>query len=81
MMDLTNSKIGKFEQITRFILGAVLIGIVMQIPNAPVWLALVATYPIFTAIIAWDPFYAVFEALRQKPTNGVRWYRKNAFSK
>jgi hypothetical protein len=72
----TDSNLGKFEKIARLTLGAVLIGMVMQIPNAPVWLALVATYPIFTAILAWDPIYAGLETRKQKPTNGVRWYGK-----
>jgi hypothetical protein len=72
----TDSNLGTFEKIARSTLGAVLIGIVMQIPNAPVWLALVATYPIFTAMVAWDPIYAAIETHKQKPTNGTRWYGK-----
>lgn len=46
------------ENVARYVLGALLIGLVMYVPFAPVWLALVAIYPIVTAIIAWDPLYA-----------------------
>ena len=52
------------EDITRYVLGALLIGLVMSVQLAPVWLALVAIYPIVTAIIAWDPVYAAIRLLK-----------------
>lgn len=52
------------EDITRYVLGALLIGFVMYVQFAPAWLALVAIYPIVTAIIAWDPIYAAIRLLK-----------------
>ena len=52
------------DDITRYVLGALLIGLVMSVQHAPVWLALVAIYPIVTAIIAWDPIYAAIRLLK-----------------
>lgn len=52
------------ENITRYALGALLIVLTMQAQFAPVWLALVAIYPIVTAIIAWDPIYAAIRLLK-----------------
>lgn len=53
------------EDIIRLIVGAILIGLVMYgVQVVPVWLALVAVYPIVTAIIAWDPIYAAFRLLK-----------------
>lgn len=52
------------EDITRYVLGALLIGFVMYVQFAPAWLALVAIYPIITAIIAWDPVYAAIRLLK-----------------
>jgi len=43
----------------RFATGAVLIGAVMSMPSLPAWLALVAPYPVVTAIMGWDPVYAL----------------------
>lgn len=52
------------EDITRYLMGALLIGLVMYAQFAPVWLALVAIYPIVTAIIFWDPMYAALRLLK-----------------
>ena len=53
------------EDIIRLLVGATLIGLVMYgVQVVPVWLALVAVYPIVTAIIAWDPIYAAFRLLK-----------------
>jgi len=51
------------DTIIRFTLGFSAIAAVLAIPTLPVWLALVATYPVFTGIVKWDPVYAAYLAL------------------
>lgn len=58
--------IGTIERIMRLALGTLLLGMVFRPELPPQWFALVAPYPIITAIIAWDPFYALFEELKHK---------------
>ncbi len=58
MKTIFDANIRLTENIARYFLGALLIGLVMVVPFAPVWLALLAIYPIVTAIISWDPVYA-----------------------
>ncbi|MBI1194422.1 MAG: DUF2892 domain-containing protein [Gammaproteobacteria bacterium] len=47
----------------RFILGLAIICMVLVMPSVPAWLALIATYPVFTGILRRDPFYAAYLAL------------------
>lgn len=58
MKTMFESNIRVSEDIARYLLGALLIASVMVVPFAPVWLALIAIYPIVTAIMFWDPVYA-----------------------
>ncbi|MBI5450125.1 MAG: DUF2892 domain-containing protein [Gammaproteobacteria bacterium] len=60
---MTNN-LSAFDQTVRLISGAVIIGAVLAQPQLPAWLALLATYPVFTALINWDPFYALIKALK-----------------
>lgn len=41
----------------RYLAGVLMIGAVLFDPAAPHWMALTATYPIFTALLRKDPFY------------------------
>jgi len=51
------------DTVIRFILGLSAITVVLAMPTIPVWLALVATYPVLTGILNWDPIYAAYLAL------------------
>ncbi|WP_455198784.1 YgaP family membrane protein [Kaarinaea lacus] len=53
----------KVEAGMRFILGAIPLSIIMLNSSSETWIALLAVYPIITAIMAWDPFYAVINSL------------------
>ena len=53
------------EQVIRPIFSILIAVAVLLLPQLPPWLALVAIYPFFTALIGWDPFYAAISALRQ----------------
>ena len=66
-----NSNLGIIESITRHAVGFGLIIAVLTLPQIPAWLALLAIYPVFTAILKWDPFYEVYLATRQKSAKGV----------
>lgn len=65
MKTFFDANIGFTEDIARYVLGALLIGLVLYVPFAPVWLALIAVYPIVTAIIVWDPLYAAGGLLKK----------------
>ena len=55
------TNITRSEAIRRYVIGAALIGSVLVLPMAPVWIALFACYPIFTAMIQWDPVNALMQ--------------------
>lgn len=55
-----DTNVSRPEAISRYLLSAALIGSVFLAPaTVPSWLALVACYPAFTAMLRWDPMHAV----------------------
>jgi len=66
-----NTNVKTSEQVIRPIVSIIIATAVLLMPQLPPWLALVAIYPFFTALIGWDPFYAAFNALRHKPGHGI----------
>ncbi|MBI1194565.1 MAG: DUF2892 domain-containing protein [Gammaproteobacteria bacterium] len=58
-----NSNLNLTDTFIRFTLGLSAVIAVLATPSLPVWLALVATYPVFTGILKWDPIYAAYLAL------------------
>lgn len=54
---VTIVKLNAADLALRYIVGSLMIGAVLLDPIAPHWMAIVATYPIFTAILRKDPFY------------------------
>jgi len=58
-----NSNLNKIDIGFRFFLGLSIIAVVLAMPAVPAWLALVATYPMFTGVLSWDPIYAVYLTL------------------
>lgn len=68
MRDLLKENIGSVEMGFRFSLGAALIaatmfGNEMFGSDMVVWLALLSVYPVVTAIMAWDPAYAIAHSI------------------
>lgn len=53
--------VSRSEALRRYVLGAGLIGAVLVSPAVPVWIALVGCYPIFTAMLQWDPMNALMQ--------------------
>ena len=67
-----NTNVKTSEQVIRPIFSLIITTAVLLLPQLPPWLALVATYPFFTALIGWDPFYAIFHFLRNRQqTQGI----------
>lgn len=66
MRELLKENIGTWEMGIRFLLGAALLSAAMFDVDAAVWIALFAIYPVITAIMAWDPLYAVFSQIFAK---------------
>jgi len=56
-----NINVSRSEALRRYVLGAGLIGAVLVSSSVPAWIALLACYPIFTAMIQWDPFNALMQ--------------------
>ena len=55
--------VGTKDKVNRLIVGFGLIIFAMTMSGTPPWIALAALYPILTAIVAWDPVYAVYTML------------------
>ena len=67
-----NTNVKTSEQVIRPIVSLMIAVAVLLLPQLPPWLALVAIYPFFTALIGWDPFYAAFNILRdRKQSHGI----------
>ena len=60
------SNVSSSEQARRFVIGAAILGVLLANPSLPAWIALLACYPIFTAMIQWDPVNAFFQATINK---------------
>jgi len=66
-----SENISLYECILRYVLGAVLTVLSVITLQIPVWVAIIATYPIFTALVQWDPLYALFEVIRNRVAKGA----------
>lgn len=64
--------VSRSEAMRRYLLGSVMIGAVLLSPAVPSWIALIACYPIFTAMIQWDPANAVLQAVVNKSGKAVQ---------
>ena len=71
--------VSRSEAIRRYVLGAGLIGAVLLSPAVPSWIALFACYPIFTAMIQWDPANALFQQVVAKFSKSAQdtFFRKS----
>lgn len=61
-----DQNISTSEQARRYVIGAVLLGVLLANPTMPAWIALVACYPIFTAMIQWDPVNVLLQKVLEK---------------
>lgn len=64
--------VNRAEAIRRYVLGSGLIAAVLISPAVPAWIALAACYPIFTAMIQWDPINAVSQRIVNSSSKAVK---------
>ena len=64
--------VSRSEALRRYVLGAGLIGAVLVSPAVPAWIALFACYPIFTAMLQWDPANALMQQALSKSSKTVQ---------
>jgi Protein of unknown function (DUF2892) len=70
MTDSRFDNVNPLERLIRLAAGGVLIAVIFYPGVTAFWLALVAVYPIMTAIMAWDPLYALLGNVKlQMPFN------------
>ncbi len=67
-----NCNLSKFDMFFRFFLGLTIICLVLVMPSVPEWLAIVATYSVFTGILRRDPIYAAYLALAKPSAKKVK---------
>lgn len=55
------------ERLARLLLGTTMIALMFYPSLANPWITLASVYPIITAIMAWDPVYAMLGHLQPAP--------------
>jgi len=66
MSKLIEVNLNTDEQARRYVVGAAIIAAVLFNPAMPAWLALLGCYPIFTAILQYDPLNSLFHIAFEK---------------
>jgi hypothetical protein len=61
--------INTFDRITRFVTGFAIIAAVLTMDQIPAWFTLLAIFPVFTAIIRWDPLYTLSMIIKGRFTS------------
>ena len=61
MLYTTYDNIRPADRLARLVVGAALIAVIFSPAFNAYWVSLVSVYPIMTAIMAWDPVYALME--------------------
>ena len=61
--------LGFFDRASRIFLGLLALGAAFTLPLTTDWFAgitLASTYPLLTAMTAWDPVYSIFDFVRER---------------
>ena len=61
-----NFNMSFYDRINRIVIGSMMLVATMATNSIPPWVALLTLYPILTAIVAWDPLYAIIGAIFSK---------------
>lgn len=77
MKELLSENMSSYESGFRMILGSLFLIAAVFAGFTDLWVALIAIYPVITAIMAWDPFYAAIRMLLSlfKPAGASRIVR------
>lgn len=63
--------VSTFDRLARMALGSFMVAAIFYPGVTATWLALLAIYPFTTAVIAWDPLYALINQVKlHMPTKG-----------
>lgn len=63
MNELLKENMSSYESGFRMVLGSLFLIAAVFTGFTDLWVALLAIYPVMTAIMAWDPFYAAIRML------------------
>lgn len=66
MTELLKDNLELSERVLRTLIGIAFIGAGAGLTDAAHWIVLFAVYPIFTAIVSWDPLYALYRAATKR---------------
>jgi uncharacterized protein (DUF983 family) len=73
---IMNLNMGFYDRINRIVIGSMILIAIMATNSLPPWVTLLTLYPILTAIIAWDPIYAMlgasFSKMRRSSTGKLK---------
>ncbi len=64
MLKTPYDNVQPIDRLARFILGAAMIALIFTPGFNSYWITLASVYPIMTAIMAWDPLYALLGQLQ-----------------
>ena len=64
-------QLSNYERIIRYGLGIVVMALSVIVLQIPMQFAFAASYLIFTAMMQWDPIYALFLTIRRQLTKGA----------
>ena len=70
-MNIMTTNVSRSESFRRYALGLVILGVFFANPSLPAWLALIALYPLATALMQWDPLNALFDNLLRKGADKI----------
>ena len=63
MKNIMDKNINRSEAMRRYAIGTLILAAFLLNSQMPVWVALVALYPLATAMNQWDPLNAMFDAI------------------
>jgi len=66
MKTVMDKNINRSEATRRYVIGSLILAAFLMNSSLPVWVPLVALYPLATAMNQWDPLNALFDAVIRK---------------
>ena len=63
MKSMMDKNVSRAESFRRYAIGTLILAVFLTNTGLPVWVPLLALYPLATALNQWDPLNAVFDAV------------------
>ena len=70
-MNTMSLNVSRSESFRRYALGLIILAVFFANPSLPVWVSLVALYPLATALVRWDPANALFDKVLRNSANKI----------